>query len=239
MLSPIHFQQPSLTRTQKNKALLYAEQILRAEQQMIQPKKGHHLLHHTLEHAQNHLQKKHYPEGDRIDKTTGAQYFYHCHREDYAQEEHGHFHCFMRYAHIPKKIKPHPLPDWDKYIDNPMTHLIAIAMNRYGKPIRLFTVNRWVTSEIWYDSEHTQQLLSQFKFTLNNNAHWEILDQWVEGILHLFTPQIICLCKARDNFIKNKLITETNIKNIYTHQTLSELSTLPINLEQQIQWLLG
>lgn len=225
----VHFQYPTLTPAQKNQMLTYAEQTLRAAEHMLNPQKKHHLLHYTLLHHQHHRPQQHYPKGDRIDANTGAQYFYHCHGEARANEEHGHFHCFIRYAHIPKHIKPHPLPDWDKYIDNPMTHLVAIAINRYGKPIRLFTVNRWVSSEIWYDAIHTEQLLAQFKFTHNAHPHWSMLDQWIEGMLHLFAPQIIFLAKARDQMIKNR----------YTDQTLSELSTLPIDLEQQIQWLLA
>ncbi|MCH9690415.1 MAG: hypothetical protein K0U10_07180 [Gammaproteobacteria bacterium] len=230
------FKRPPLTAHEKTQLLAHAEKALRAEQQMLGPK-GHNILHYTLKNHLKHAQITHYPKGDRIDKKTGAQYFYHCHRENYDLEEHGHFHCFMRYPNIPKHITPTPLSDWDKHIDNPMTHLIAIAMNRYGKPIRLFTVNRWVSSEIWYDAKHAKSLLNQFKMTLSDDAHWQVLDQWIEALLHLFTPQIIWLLKARDAFIKQT--TELHQKTIYNDKTLAELSTLPINLEEQIKWILN
>ncbi len=51
----------------------------------------------------------HYPKGDRIDYDTGAQYFYHCHRESEETEEHGHFHCFLRYKHIQNAANLPPL----------------------------------------------------------------------------------------------------------------------------------
>ncbi|MDX2346972.1 MAG: hypothetical protein QNK11_08900 [Legionella sp.] len=225
------FELPQITPHAREKLLIHAEKALRAEQEILaQP--GHNILHYTLANQKKYIKNLHYPKGDRINHATGAQYFYHCHREDYEQEEHGHFHCFIRYLQIPKHIKPTPLSDWDKYINNPMTHLVAIAMNRHGKPIRLFTVNRWVTSEIWYDAKHTEALLTQFNFDENQN-NWKILDQWIEALLQLFTPQIIWLREARDALIK------TYPKNAYNNKKINELSTLSINLEEQIQWILG
>ncbi len=229
------FKRPKLSTDAQKNLLVHAEKVLLAEQQMLSTE-GHNILHYTLQKQPNHAHMLHYPRGDRIDKQTGAQYFYHCHRENYTQEEHGHFHCFMRYPNIPKHIKPTALPDWDKYIKNPMTHLVAIAMNRYGKPIRLFTVNRWVSSEIWYDAKHTESLLKQFKMTLNDDKHWRILDQWIEALLHLFAPQIVWLNQARDARIKNT--KNANKQNILNNKAVSELSTLSINLEEHIHGIL-
>ena len=238
MSIPAVFELPTITATERARLLTHAEIMLRAEKQMLS-RDGQHILHYTLQNNLNHTKKTHYPRGDRIDKKTGSQYFYHCHRENYTQEEHGHFHCFMRYPNIPKHIKPTPLPDWDKHINNPMTHLVAIAMSRYGKPIRLFTVNRWVSSEIWYDAEHTPQLLSQFKMTLTDSPYWQVLDQWIETLMHVFSPQITWLQRARDVYIKQKQVTEKSKHDVYHNKSISELSEIPINIEEQVQWLLG
>lgn len=224
------FELPSLTIQAQKRYLVFAEKLLHAEQQML-THEGQHILHYLLNGDEKHIHHQHYPKGDRIDKKSGAQYFYHCHRENYVNEEHGHFHCFIRYPNIPDVIKPSPLPDWDKYIRNPMTHLIAISMNRYGKPIRLFTVNRWVSSEIWYDASCTKSLINLFKMTLSDDAYWTILDQWIEALIHLFTPQIIWLRKARDALV-------ANTPAIYDNKDYAELSSLPINLEDQIRWTL-
>jgi len=226
---------PELTKWHQKKLLDHATQVLESQQQMT----GSHeknILHYTLNKKKRHESMTHYPKGDRIDRTTGAQYFYHCHREDYDSQEHGHFHCFLRYKFIPKRVKPTPLADWDLYIDNPMTHLVAIAMNQYGQPIRLFTVNRWVTSEIWYDAIHAPYFLKKFKMTLIDDPYWQVLDRWVEGMLHLFAPQIIWLQQRRD--IQMAEYRNAGIENPYTDHSIEELSEITIDLKEQIEWVM-
>ncbi len=236
MLTDTPFHLPSLTPWRKSKMLGYAEQVLTTQQQML-THTGKNILHHTLQKHRRHKRMEHYPKGDRIDQRTGAQYFYHCHRENKALGEHGHFHCFLRYKHIPKRIKPTPLADWKKNLDNPMTHLIAIAMDRYGQPIRLFTVNRWISSEIWYDAKHVPNFVKRFKMTLTDDPYWQTLDQWVEGMLHLFSPQIAWLHQKRDATIEHHKRLNPEM-NIYEAQHLEELSEISIDLKHQIQWVI-
>ncbi len=228
---------PKLSPWFKKKFLNYATQVLQAQQQ-ITSNSGKNILHYTLEKNDRHERFSHYPPKDRIDSSTGAQYFYHCHREDLDTTEHGHFHCFLRYKRIPKHIKPTPLEDWDLYIDNPYTHLVAIGMNQIGMPIRLFTVNRWVTSEIWYDAAHTLNFLKRFKMTLDNDPYWQILDKWVEGMLHLFSPQIYWLHQERDKIIQTHQEITPN-ENIYLNKELEELSFIDINLQKQVEWIIS
>lgn len=237
MINHKDFNLPQLSRWYKKIYLGYAQQVLEA-QQLMTSNKGKNILHYTLKSKRRFEKMSHYPQGDRIDHKTGAQYFYHCHREDYDSMEHGHFHCFLRYKHIPKNIKPAPLADWNKYIDNPMTHLVAIGMNQLGQPIRLFTVNRWVTSEIWYGSEQTSRLLKRYKMTLINDSYWQVLDKWIEGILHLFTPQILWLHQERDKKIAQHQVNSA-VENPYMDYELEELSAIPIDLKQQIEWVIS
>lgn len=237
MLIDSEFKLPELTKWHQKKFLGYATQVLEAQQQMI-TNKGKNILHYTLRKKRKHERMSHYPKGDRIDHSTGSQYFYHCHRENLESQEHGHFHCFLRYKHIPKRIKPANLKDWDKYIDNPMTHLVAIAMNQFGQPIRLFTVNRWVTSEIWYDAEHISYFLKRYKMTLIDDPYWQILDKWVEGMLHLFAPQIAWLHQTRDRQMEHyKNLGTTD--NPFTDYDLEELSEINIDLKNQIEWVIS
>ncbi|WP_131794614.1 DUF6969 family protein [Fluoribacter gormanii] len=238
MITHSEFKLPQLSNWHKNVYLNYAKQILEA-QQLMTAKKGKSILHYTLQRKRRFERMSHYPHGDRIDHKTGAQYFYHCHRENYESTEHGHFHCFLRYKHIPKSIKPAPLADWDKYIDNPMTHLIAIGMNQLGQPIRLFTVNRWVTSEIWYNSEYSARLLKHYKMTLSDDPYWQVLDRWVEGILHLFKPQILWLHQERDKKIMHHQANNSSVENPYLDYDLEELSEISIDLKQQIEWVIS
>lgn len=234
------FQLPQLSQNKRTKLLYHAKRALSAQQQMITTH-GENIVHYTLEKKDKHLHMQHYPKGDRIDKKTGAQYFYHCHRENFDQFEHGHFHCFMRYPQIPKRIKPTPLKDWDKYIDNPMTHLVAISMSQFGDPIRLFTVNRWISSEIWYDSKHIHRNLSLFKMSLMDNPYWQVLDHWIESILNLFSPQIIWLHQQRDQRIEQlqtKWKASNEATSVYEDPNIEELSSIWIDMKTQIQWLL-
>lgn len=227
---------PKLTRGRQKKLLGYAQQVLEAQQQMS-TNTGKNILHYTLNKKRKYEHMMHYPKGDRIDHSTGSQYFYHCHRENYESTEHGHFHCFLRYKHIPKRIKPSPLPDWDRYIDNPMAHLVAISMNQLGQPIRLFTVNRWVTSEIWYDAQHINYFIKRYAMTLEDSTYWQVLDRWVEGMLQLFAPQIAWLHQARDKRIEQH--SQNTSDNPYLDYELEELSELSIDLKKQIEWIIS
>lgn len=237
MIIDTPFALPVLTQWQRNKLLGFAEQALSAQQQVVNStSKG--ILHYTLQQKRRHTRLKHYPPNDRIDLKTGAQYFYHCHRENKKSREHGHFHCFIRYKQIPKRVKPKPLSDWDKHIHNPMTHLVAIAMDRYSQPIRLFTVNRWITSEIWYDAHHAPYFLKRFKMALQDDPYWQVLDSWVEAMLKLFSPQIIWLQQQRDILMQNHQLKNPDI-NIYDDESLEEISEINIDLKQQVEWLLN
>lgn len=231
------FTLPDLSKWNQKIFLGHATQVLEAQQQMT-TNKGKNILHYTLKKKRRHERMSHYPKGDRIDHSTGSQYFYHCHRENFESTEHGHFHCFIRYKHIPKRIKPAPLSDWDKYMDNPMTHLVAIGMNQFGQPIRLFTVNRWVTSEVWYEAKHVDYFLKRYKMTLMDDPYWQVLDKWVEGMLHLFAPQISWLHQARDKQIqKHQALDATS--NPYTDYSIEELSEINIDLKKQIEWIIS
>lgn len=236
MLTNSEFILPELTKWRQKVFLGYATQVLEAQQQMM-GNKGKNILHYTLKKKRKHERMSHYPKGDRIDHSTGSQYFYHCHRENLESREHGHFHCFLRYKHIPKRIKPAPLADWDKYIDNPMTHLIAIGMNQFGQPIRLFTVNRWVTSEIWYDAKHIDYFIKRYKMTLRDDPYWQVLDKWVEGMLNLFAPQISWLHQDRDKRIQQHQSIDLT-SNPYTNYDLEELSEISIDIKKQVEWVI-
>lgn len=232
-----NFSLPVLSKIEQSRMLRYARQILEAQQRMMNAK-GKNIIHYTLEKKRKHIRMDHYPHGDRIDYNSGAQYFYHCHRENFDSLEHGHFHCFLRYKGIPKRIKPSPLPDWDKYIDSPMAHIVAIAMNCYGQPIRLFTVNRWISSEIWYDAKHAPEFVKRFKMNIEDKPYWTVLDQWVEGILHLFAPQIAWLHEQRDATIEQVKIDYPS-ENAYENENVEELSQISIDLQSQVQWIIS
>jgi len=125
----------------------------------------------------------HYPAGDVFDHRHGAQYFYHAHAADRRlPEEHGHFHCFLR-------------PDGPESLH----HLVALAVDRESRPIRLFTVNRWVTEESWIAAPETIALLDRFMLETARPSRW--VNRWLSGMLRLFHPEIERLILARDRAI--------------------------------------
>lgn len=229
-----YFTLPELTIWHKRQFLQRAKQVLSAQHQML-TETNDSILHRTLVEESRHLSMVHYPKGDRIDLKNGGQYFYHCHRENYDSTEHGHFHCFLRQTAIPKSIRP--TPDIQYNVKNSMTHLIAISMNQLGAPIRLFTVNRWVTDETWYDAMHAPKFTKRFKLELSNNSPWRVIDQWIEGMIHLFSPQIHWLHQKRDEQLQ-QYAPNSHEDPRHERTSIEELSTLNISLPEQIQWII-
>ena len=144
------------------------------------------------------VKMSHYPKGDVFDRETQSQYYYHAHRDG----EHGHFHCFLRAPGMPEGVAPVPEAagrDWPSG-DKALAHLVAVSMDRFGVPIRLFTTNRWVTGETWYPGADVIRMLPRFAI---DHAHpsWPT-NRWLTALLRLFRPQIEALIAARDTMLQ-------------------------------------
>ena len=144
----------------------------------------------------------HYPKGDVHDRETHSQYYYHAHPTSQRSGEHGHFHTFLRAAGMPPAARPAPLP---AAVERPLgndalSHLAAISMDKRGRPIRLFTVNRWVTGESWYAAEDAIAMLDRFE--IDRAAPSRPANRWVGAMLRLFRPQIEWLLRERDAAVR-------------------------------------
>ena len=80
-----------------------------------------------------------------------------------------------------------------------LCHFVAISMNGPGKPIGLFTTNRWVTDETFYSAEDTISLLDGFK--MDHTYPCLATNRWVTAMMVLFRPQIEALIRERDQVI--------------------------------------
>lgn len=139
----------------------------------------------------------HYPTDDVYDPATHAQYYYHAHPpEERSWAEHGHFHLFLRAKGVPKGIRPAPVAG---NRDDDLCHLIAVSMDHYGRPIRLFTTNRWVTGETWYAARDVIALLDLFDVDVAR-PNW-VVNRWLTALVRLFRPRIAALIRARDEAI--------------------------------------
>ncbi len=146
----------------------------------------------------------HYPEGDVYDKETHAQYYYHAHaKEDGTRwEEHGHFHLFLRLKGIPEKHQPKPLTPIQHGVNtDDLCHIGAISMDKFGKPIRLFTTNRWVTGETWYGADDVNNLLQYFMIT-HAWPSWPT-NIWLSKMVETYQQEIRALMIQRDQVIEN------------------------------------
>ncbi|MCC5991802.1 MAG: hypothetical protein JJT99_04690 [Rhodobacteraceae bacterium] len=183
------------------------------------------------------VKMSHYPKGDVFDRETHSQYYYHAHREG----EHGHFHCFLRAPGMPEDVAPAPEAagrDWPAG-DKALAHLVAVSMDRFGVPIRLFTTNQWVTGETWYRGADVVRMLPRFAI---DHAHpsWPT-NRWLTALLRLFRPQIEALIAARDEALAGQMAAAPDA-DPFTNRKFETLSEIAIDVAQQqaaVRRLLG
>src|SRR6266849_5102317 len=142
---------------------------------------GDTILAEVLRGAAGFGEWTHYPEGDVYDPLSHAQYFYHAHPTGQRMaREHGHFHTFRRPRGMPPGTRPLMMPEL-AIADAPaapagpavppaaqpnqgaendaLSHLVAIAVDAEGVPLRLFTTNRWVSALFRLFRPHMAALL--------------------------------------------------------------------------------
>ncbi len=168
---------------------------------------------------------RHYPEGEAYDPTTHAQYFYHQHPGSPRPRpgerlERGHFHLFLRGEAMPPGVTPLVLPE--VAVANPaktgcmprhsaplkrggrdeICHLVAIAVDPCGEPIRLFTTNRWVTGETWYQAADVVRMLGRFRIAGDTPS--PLLNRWLTALVAVYRPEIALLLHQRDKAVMQR-----------------------------------
>ena len=154
-----------------------------------------------LRHQGTFFEWDHYPKGDVYDDVSHAQFFYHSHPGSARDTEHGHFHTFVRAKGMPAHVKPARRKTtvcWPSG-DDALSHIIGISLDPHGTPIKLFTVNRWVTGETWYRAEDVCELIDRFEID-HAQPSWAT-NRWITAMIRLFWPQAITLVRARDTTI--------------------------------------
>jgi len=171
----------------------------------------------------------HYPNGDVFDRHSHAQYYYHAHRGA-NWVEHGHFHAFLRAPGMPDGVRPaktkHPSDGED------VAHLVAISMDDHGLPIRLFTVNRWVTDETWYRARDVVAMLDRFLVD-NARPSWAV-NRWIGAMLRLYKPQIVDLIRRRDAAVAAWAAKKRD-GNVFEDRELEVTAVAEIFVERQIR----
>jgi hypothetical protein len=176
------------------------------------------------------VQWTHYPKGEVFDRQTHSQYYYHAHpsKEGNLRQEHGHFHVFLNKSTIPAECHPVSMPNYgipEGSQTYPVCHLIGIAMDNRGSPIRLFTTNRWVTAETWYAAETLSKMIGQFAID-HAYPSWPC-NIWLTSMVKLFKTTIIALLHQRDAVIAAWQTQHPQV-NAYEDRKLEILSSADI-----------
>jgi hypothetical protein len=192
---------------------------------------------------------RHYPDGEAYDPKSHAQFFFHAHPENYRRgAEHGHFHTFMRAEGMPLGVTPLLLPELavanvaalppqaaplKRGARDEVSHLIAIAIDSRGEPIRLFTTNRWVTGETWYRADDVIQMLDRFVIATAEPS--AVLNRWVCAMIQLFRPQVAALLRARDETVM--AWRRRRRTHVFDDPRLEITSSLEIELDAQLTFV--
>jgi hypothetical protein len=192
---------------------------------------------------------RHYPDGEVYDAKSHAQYFYHKHPVNGRPlREHGHFHTFLRAEGMPVGAAPLILPEMavadvpalppqappiKRGTSEEVSHLVAIAVDCQGEPMRLFTTNRWVTGETWYRADDVIRMVDRFAVTGVEPS--ETLNRWVGAMLRLFRPQIAALLRMRDETVM--AWRRRRRTHVFEDPALEITSSLEIGLDAQLAFL--
>ena len=206
--------------------------------QRVLAKSSDNIVGELLKTHETFFEWNHYPEGDVYDPTTHAQFYYHAHPGEQRRDEHGHFHTFLRPDGMPPEVRPAALPDFTPPSEknDALSHIVAISMDHMGAPIRLFTTNRWVTGEVWYDAEDVATLNGRFTIDIAQPS-WPV-NIWITNMLVLFRPQIADLLCVRDAAIAAWAQTHAG-RNVYEDRELEVTSTADIDVAAQLKAVRG
>lgn len=177
----------------------------------------------------------HYPEGDVVDRESGAQFFFHMHPIPPLTSGgapislNGHFHCFVP---APGRGRPGDPPRLRR--GSGMAHLIAIEADRQSLPVRLFTTNRWVTDETWVEAPAAARLADRFVVELARPSL--SVSIWLSSLVRLFQPQIAALLAARDAALA-ALSSFNPVGDPFEDRSLEVPSAMAVSVEAQMAGL--
>ncbi len=176
----------------------------------------------------------HYPPDDVYDPETHAQYYFHAHPQTRGEwNDYGHFHTFLRPRGMPPGVRPIAANEAISGggENDALCHLIAISMNREGRPVRLFTTNRWVTAEAWYAGDDVIAMLDRFVVDLSRPS-WP-LNRWLSAMFFLFQQDIKDLVMQRDEAVETWRRTYPD-RDVFEDRELEVTSGKAIDLDRRL-----
>jgi len=214
-------------------------------------RRGSSILREITEGALEIPEWRRYPEGEVYDAATHAQYFYHRHpvagrARSGEASEHGHFHLFLRAEGMPAGSAPLVVPEMavanapvppqsaplKRGARDEVVHLVAVSIDARGKPIRLFTTNRWVTGETWYGADDVIRMLDHFD--LLTAAPSLLLNRWLAALVQLFRPEIAMLLRNRDKTVQEWQWRWCRRGHVFEDTRLEVMSSFDIDLQARL-----
>jgi hypothetical protein len=212
---------------------------------------GSHILREAIGTAADTAAAwRHYPPGDAYDPASHAQYFFHRHPASAAPAagatgESGHFHLFLRAEGMPAGVVPLLLPEaaianlpappqaapLKRGGRDEVSHLVALALDAHGEPVRLFTTNRWVTGETWYRAEDVIGMLDRFVIATPEPS--PVLNRWLGAMVRLFQPEIARLLRQRDATVMDPRRRRRRVE-VFENPRLEEMSSQAIDLDARL-----
>lgn len=223
----------ALGRARLEEMAAAGEEVLNVHR--VLAKTGDNVVGDVLRGQGTFFEWDHYPKGDVYDQETHSQYYYHAHAADQRfPGEHGHFHTFLRPKGMPPGVKPAKVPGYTppKDPNDALSHIIAISMDKHGMPFRLFTVNRWVTGEVWYTADDVIAMLDYFLID-HARPTWPV-NRWISGMVRLFRPQIEELIHKRDATVGDWQARHAD-RDVYEDRSLEVTSYVDIGIQDQVR----
>ncbi|WNK00071.1 hypothetical protein L2D14_01265 [Thalassospiraceae bacterium LMO-JJ14] len=200
--------------------------VLASEHELTEA--GSNVVSEILRPTKSFYEWDHYPDGDVYCTNSHAQYYYHAHppteRGNAWGDEHGHFHTFLRPYGFPENIE-------GTSGDDAPAHLVAVSMDYNARATRLFTTNRWVTGEAWFDASVVCQLLPHFH--IGHDAPSETVNEWISHLLVLYRPTIEALLHARDDILKSHQPSDAGT-HVHDDRSLEVVSIVDIDVRSQL-----
>jgi hypothetical protein len=236
----ISFDEIFAAMSAEEKDTMFENLMMMNECQRVLANTKHSIVSEALRFTDKFEYWKHVPPKDVLDGHSGSQYYYHAHPASGEKTattlhdgEHGHFHTFMRRAAILDTEKPFPAPDYDDETDNPKrhtAHIIGLSMDKAGKLTGMFTTNRWVTGEVWYNADDVIAMAGRYQID-HAQPSWPV-NMWMSHCFAAFMPVIKQLVLKRDETIAQWTLQHGDGAdyNIFEDRRLEALSYCPIDL---------
>lgn len=173
----------------------------------ILAKEGLSVLTATVPDGNAGIERR-YPHPDVYDPETGAQWFFHKHKNVECDDSAGHFHCFVRPEGPKEKIH----------------HIVGIDITPAGDIRRFFTVNTWVVGDDWVDAETLIGYLPRFDVQMPTPSY--LVNRWLTAAIRVYQSEIISVLRSRDDR-RNGLIASRG-SGIEGDRTIEELSSVVV-----------